>query len=364
LVACGSPGSDRASGEGLESPLPRSEVYRVERVADDIYATVVQDGISPSRFAASLIVIRDDHVVVVDSRHDDESAQELIDTIAALTALPVGYVVNTHWHGDHVQGNARFREVFPEVRFVAGATVAEDLMSLGRQRLDEEVARVDARAEAAGGWLAAGAGPDGTALTAEEIEALPGQIAAARAYADERRSLELVPPTIVVENRFELVEGDPTIEIIRVGPAHTRGDVVVYLPDHGVLALGDLIEDGFPWFGDGFPRGWADAMDRIVDIPGTVLLGAHGPVLRDREALETQRRFTRRIAETAAAAVTAGVGLEQAMSGGEFEEFQTRYTIRMTDATEAERTERFAAFVREVLTRAVAEAAGDLEETR
>jgi glyoxylase-like metal-dependent hydrolase (beta-lactamase superfamily II) len=362
LVTSCSPSDAPEAREAGPDPsgVPESETYRLERVTDDVYATVVRDGISPSQFAASLIVIRSDHVLVVDSRHDDASAQELLDTIAALTDLPVGFVINTHWHGDHVQGNARFRAAYPNVRFVGGATTDEDIRTLGRQRLDDEIERVAGRIAAAEGRLESGTRDDGTPLTDEEKAALPGQRESATAYVEARRAIELVEPDITVERSLELSEASPAIEILRVGPAHTRGDVVVWIPERGVLALGDLIEDGFPYLGDGYPSGWADALDTAAEIEASVLLGAHGPVLRDRVAFETQRRFARLIADAAAAA-EAGRTASDVVASGEFDEFLTHFTARMNQASEPERRERFHRFATEVLARAVAERTGESE---
>ena len=328
FASCGGPAPDARGGE----------TFRLEPVADGVYATVVRDGISPSQFGASLIVLRSDHVLVVDSRHDAASADELIATIRGLTELPVRYVVNTHWHGDHVQGNVRFREAFPDVRLVGGATIAGDMETLGRQRL-----------------------------------------------AEQGLDIELVPPEITVEHELRLDDGEPVIEIVKVGPAHTRGDVIVRVPSRGVIAIGDLIEDGFPWFGDGYPSAWATALDRIAAMlaegDGPILVGGHTSVLRDLELFETQREFVRRIAVAAADASTAAAAgseadvdpgtdgaieaaIEAAIAAADVAEFRDHFTRRMAAASEQERTERFDAFLAEVMERALAEASGELAEDR
>lgn len=341
-MAAGCGGGDRAAdagpgaeaaGSGSAAPEPvdasGSELYRLERVADGVYATVVRDGVSPSQYATSLIVVRSDHVLVVDSRHDAASADELIATIRGLTDLPVKYVVNTHWHGDHVQGNARFRAVFPDVRLIGGTTCDVDMRTLGRRRLDEQIAR--------------GAAPEG---------------------------LRLVPPEITVEHELRLDDAEPAVDILKVGPAHTRGDVIVRIPARGVIAIGDLVEDGFPWFGDGFPAGWAAAMDRIAGMldamrtdgasGSPILMGGHGPVLRDRAMFDAQRAFVHRVVEAASSAASANAGVEAAIAAAGVEEFRDHFTRRV-EGDEAAKSERFAAFVAEVMGRAYAEASGELE---
>lgn len=363
-----------AAGSTASQPIDASgsEIYRLERVADGVYATVVLDGISPSQYATSLIVIRSDHVLVVDSRHDAASADELIATTRGLTDLPVKYVVDTHWHGDHVQGNARFREVFPDVRLIGGTTADEDMRTLGRRRLDQQIERVEGRVAAARGWLESGVGEDGVALTEDEREALPEQIAEAERYLEARRAIRLIPPEITVEHELRLDDAEPAVEIVKVGPAHTRGDVIVRIPARGVIAIGDLVEDGFPWFGDGFPAGWAEAMDRIAGMldamqadgaaGSPILLGGHGPVLRDRAMFETQRAFVHRIVEAASSAAGADAGVEAAIESADLDEFREHLTRRV-EGDAAAKSERFAGFVAEVMERAYAEASGQLEES-
>jgi glyoxylase-like metal-dependent hydrolase (beta-lactamase superfamily II) len=346
---------------GSAAATAQESVFELEQIADDVYATVVREGISPSQYAASLIVIRTDHVLVVDTRHNGPAASDLLATISELTALPVRYVVNTHWHGDHVQGNAAVRASYRDVQIIGGVTTDTDMATIGRERLDDEISGLEGRIDAARQWLIDGVRTDGTQLTEEEIGSLPGLIDVAEGRLTILRDIELIAPDVMVSDRLLLTDAEPAIEIIRVGPAHTRGDVVVRLPDRGILAIGDLIEDGFPWFGDGYPAGWAEAMDLIEGIPGEMILGAHGPVLRDRKMFDAQRSFVRAIADAARAAAEQGWDIDEALARADFSEFEEHFTARLIDLTAEERHERFAGFVREVMARALMEAAGELD---
>lgn len=362
LAGCapGAPGSDPDRTATADSTATDSTVYRPVEIRPDVFATVVRDGVDPSQWATSLIVVRSDHVLVVDTRQHAPAADELLATVARVTDLPVRYVVNTHWHGDHVQGNAAFRAAYPELRIIGGATVAEDMRALGRERLDGEIARGDAWIATARGWLESGQRDDGSPLTDEEKAALPDRIAATEAYVEARRGLELVPPDIAVDSALSLGDAEPRVEILEVGPAHTRGDVIVLLPERGIGAIGDLIEDGFPWFGDGYPAGWAAALDRIAALDLDVILPGHGPVLRDREMFDIQHRFARAVAEAARRAVETGLSLEEASAATDLQEFETHFTRHLADRPPEERHERYAAFVDETFARAYAEASGAL----
>jgi glyoxylase-like metal-dependent hydrolase (beta-lactamase superfamily II) len=62
--------------------------------------------------------------------------------IRRLTDLPVRYLVSTHWHGDHVQGNQSIREHFPDVRIIGHSSTIEDMRGAGRRRLDDDIGRI------------------------------------------------------------------------------------------------------------------------------------------------------------------------------------------------------------------------------
>ena len=369
LAGCG--GADPASepapppaiAAAADTAAAEPSVYELVEIAPRVYATVVRAGVNPSQWATSLIVVRRDHVLVVDTRQHASAANELLETVRGVSDLPVRYVVNTHWHGDHVQGNEAFRARHPDVRIIGGATTAEDMRTLGRRRLDEDIARVEGRITAARGRLERGEGEDGTQLTEEEKAELPARIEAAEAYVAARRELVLVPPDLAVDSVLSLTDGEPRVDILRVGPAHTRGDVVVLLPGLRIAAIGDLIEDGFPWFGDGYPAAWADALDRIGALGFDAYLPGHGPVLRDREMFNIQRRFARAVADEARRAVDAGLDLEAARAGADFSEFEDHFTRHLADRPPEERRDRFAAFLDETFARAFAEAAGEVSTT-
>lgn len=337
-----------------------ADVFELVPVTEGVWATTVREGISPSQYAASVIVVRGDHALVVDSRHGPAAAADLIATIRELTPLPVRYLVCTHWHGDHVQGNQAFREAFPDLRIVGGATLAEDMATLGRTRLDEDIERRRTGIDTGRRWLEADTRDDATALSDEDRTRIGGEIERLQGVVAELESVELVPPDLIVDDVLELDDAEPLVRVIRMGPAHTRGDVIVHLPGPGVLALGDLVEDGFPWFGDGTPRGWARALDRVAALEAEIHLPAHGPVLREPGMVEMQHRFVRAVVKRAAEAAAEGATLEAALADDPFAAFEAHFTRRLSDLTLAERAERFDAFVLEVFELALAEASAEV----
>ena len=142
-------------------------------------------------------VIGDDGVAVIDTFEHPEAAQQLLVEIRKLTALPVKFVVNTHYHIDHVAGNRVFQQ--------AGAIV---------------FAQRNVR----------------TWIHTENLKFFGKDI-----KAEEKTMVEsLGSPDAVYDSGVTLFLGSRKIEV-RVFPGHTGGDSVVFVPDANIVFTGDLV---------------------------------------------------------------------------------------------------------------------------
>jgi len=99
-----------ASASPTAAPAPshaESDGFTVEKLAEGVYAAVRTDPPGLMVDANSLFIVNDADVVVVDA---PEASAELIGTLRKITGKPVTYLINTHWHDDHVIGNAAWRK--------------------------------------------------------------------------------------------------------------------------------------------------------------------------------------------------------------------------------------------------------------
>ena len=105
-----------ASGvSGAQPPSPSE--YEVVKLAEGVYGFMWKAvPISPEPNV--LIVVNDDDVLVVDADMFPSSAKTIVQEIRKLTPKPVRYLVNTHWHDDHVFGNATFKDAWPGVHVI------------------------------------------------------------------------------------------------------------------------------------------------------------------------------------------------------------------------------------------------------
>ncbi|MDL4812673.1 MBL fold metallo-hydrolase [Actinomadura opuntiae] len=176
--------------------------------------------------------------MLVDTTSTEARNRAMLDAVAALADRPPKALVNTHHHGDHVSGNW--------------------LMPPGTPIFGHS----DCRAEV---LRASRAGTSG----------IPGP--------DYGRT-EVRPPDVTFSAITTLYVGDRPIELIPVGPAHTRGDVLVWLPEDKVLFSGDIVfNGGQPFLVEGSLPGYRRALSLVRRLLPDVLVPGHGPVCRGEE---------------------------------------------------------------------------------
>ncbi len=168
-------------------------------------------------------IIGDDGVLVVDSFEDPEAAQALLKVIREKTALPVRYVVNTHYHLDHVAGNGVFQ--------AAGAVI-----------LAQRNVRAWERTENAKFF--------GDTITP----------------AQKKMVQSFVLPSIVYGQGIELYLGQRKV-VVRVMPGHTGGDSVVVVPDADAVFTGDLF--------------WNHCLPNLIDADTAAQMHTNAVLLQD-----------------------------------------------------------------------------------
>jgi len=269
------------------------DVFRVEQLAPGVYAALVLPQPDAYAFANSLVVLGERGVLVVDTQQSPRAARALIREIETLTELPVRWVVNTHWHGDHVYGNSAYRARWPNVEFFATQRTLDGMQGLGAERRAEELASLPESIREREGWLEAGSLPDGEPLTPELRAQVSYSLRIRRLYLDELEELQIVYPENVVEQRTVLDLGGRTVTMMSVGWAHTEGDLVVLLGDERILAVGDLLEEGLPWIADASVTGWASSLERLQELDPHIVLPSHAKGPGDRSLLDRQAALLR-----------------------------------------------------------------------
>ena len=258
------------------APPPRPPLP-IRRLAPDVYLVLGDTGRgSEGRANAGFIVTRDG-VVAIDAQASPVDAERMLASIRTVTKQPVRWVILTHHHPDHHFGTIVFKR--------QGAKV---------------MAHPDTRT------LSAEGGED--AALADWSRVVGVQNLLGFEYANT--------PDRPVTTSDTLRIGGTTIVAAHLGPAHTPGDLVVWLPEHRVLFAGDLlIEDGVSMMVDGNSRAMLDAMDALQKFDATVVVPGHGRVPAVPVELEdSTRRYVAALREEMKSAIEQGVPMKRALS--------------------------------------------------
>jgi cyclase len=219
---------------GANSCLAQGGNLKLEKVGDGMWAAIVNDGGKAGGNAG--FVVGDGGIAVIDTFEDAGAAREFLAAIRQISSLPIRFVINTHYHLDHVAGN----EVFAS----AGALV---------------FAHRNVRA-----WL-----------RTENLKFFGDAI-----KPEDKALVEALKlPDVIYDDRLEFYLGKRLLQV-RFLRGHTGGDSVVYVPDARVLFCGDLLwKDHVPNLVDASTDKWVATLDSLSkDYAGSTFVPGHGGV--------------------------------------------------------------------------------------
>ncbi|HSC76925.1 MAG TPA: MBL fold metallo-hydrolase [Candidatus Acidoferrales bacterium] len=342
----------------LPATLAAQQAFDIVPVADGVYAAIGK-GTAPMAIGCNAaIIINDNEVLVVDTHYTPSAAHALLAEIKKLTDKPVRYVVETHWHNDHVQGSQAYVNVYPGgVEFISSHATREDIEKKAIPSVKQDLESLPQRIEQAEQQLAAGKGQDGQPLTDEQKTQRRAQINRQKAYLEELKQMQISLPTLTFERSLVLHRGPHPIHVLFFFKGHTRGDVVVYLPDQKVVAAGDLVTQGLPFPRDSYPGEWAKTMKAIAELNFDQLIPGHGPVQKGKDHVNLLAQIFESVAQQVKAAVDKKLSLEDAKKAVNVESFRQAIT-----GGNAQQNAGFDARIATLIERAYAEAKGELKD--
>jgi len=312
----------------LHAQIPQTPAYKLEiqKLADGVYVAAHTELPSLLPDANSVFIINDEDAVVVDTNLTLESARASLEQLRKLTSKPVRFVINTHWHDDHVTGNQVYHDAFPSAEFIAHDETREGLMTesiANRKSMQEGAPQV---VEQMKSQMAEGKSLFGGELTPSIRESHEGDLARVEQYLADTPKLQRVLPTITLTDRLTLHRGNRTIEIRYLGRGHSRGEVVVYLPQEKILVVGDLVSPTEPLIGDKSNVGeWIGTLEKLQQIPADTIIPGHGPVMRDDSKVARLHDMLVSLQQQVDRAVSRGETLEQARKSVDLSQFRKTF---------------------------------------
>lgn len=224
---------------------------KVEKINDRVYAMLGPTD-PPNRenggyMTNHLVIIGDKGVILVDAGSHRDVAEHIDKAIKTFTEKPVTHVLITHHHSDHHLGLSYFKDA----QVIASSLSAKQIEDNGRGMVK---------------WMERNTGKN------------------------LRNTRPVVPHARVAHKTRESMEinGVP-LELISTGTAHTDGDMVVWLPEDGVLASGDILVHTInPNFRDGNLKNWIAVVDDMLKLPLKAVMPGHGPLMQRKDVVEFQ----------------------------------------------------------------------------
>jgi len=287
--------------------LAADDLFDIKPVADGVYAAIAKPAYKVNCNAA--IILFDDVVLVVDTHSKPSAARALIEQIKKLTDKPVRYVVNTHFHWDHYQGNQAYPSSWPAgVEIISSEATRANIEQRGIPRVKHEIVTMPQEIEKLKSDL-------DKASDVRQKEQLRANLLQAEAYLAELKSMQVTLPSVTFDHSLILHRPSKTVEILWLGNAHTNGDVFVYLPREKVLVTGDALHGWTPYMGDSYPFDWIQTLDAAEKLDFDQVIGGHGDVMRGKERFELWKHYFGDLMDEAAQAYARGASLEDAEKG-------------------------------------------------
>ena len=264
-------------------PSPAQAAHRFQQIQPGVYSAVGTGAMNVG--SNSAVIINKDDVLIVDSHITPEAARVLLQELKSITDKPVRFLVNTHFHFDHTDGNQVFG---PDVEIIgheftrkklAGDFLHEPIFVNSIGALPRQLADLQTRAEA-----------EQDAATRERLQQ---QLRVQRAYQEQLKEIRPVPPNVTLTHQMTLVRGDREIQLLFVGRGHTGGDLVVFLPKERVLCSGDLIVNGLANLVDGYVNDWPDALERLKPLGFDDVIPGHGEPFKGKERIDSFQEYLR-----------------------------------------------------------------------
>jgi cyclase len=246
----------------------RSQSSLVHQLAPGVY---YREAEPEKRIIAntSWIVFRD-YVAVIDANYP-WGARAVINDLRQTSKLPVRFVFDTHYHADHAYGNSVWVD--------AGATI-----------VCSEECTAESKAKNTPGW----------AKNAETGD-----------YSLKPYRLE--HPQISFRDKMVMDDGTRRLELERIGPAHTRGDAVAYLPKERILITGDVVVNNTQHNlsdPDADPENWVRVLDDLATRDIATVVTGHGP-MGTVDTIRGDRAFLADIIKQVRAGIAAGKTADQ-----------------------------------------------------
>lgn len=249
---------------------------KVTRLADGVYA--IEHRGRPTQSGNTTVIIGERQVFVVDSCFLPSEAREDIAQIRQWTDKPVSYLLNTHFHNDHNNGNKTYLDAFPSLAIIAQAETKKDMDLIQPGNVERMPGQLAATIAA----LKQGKLQNGRVLSEDEKKQVQALLPGMEKREAEFKTLVYQSPTLIFIDKLDIDLGNREVQVRHLGRGNTPGDAIVYLPKEKIVVAGDLLVHPIPYTYDGYPAEWVQTLKNLAQLDAEIIVPGHGAVLRGK----------------------------------------------------------------------------------
>lgn len=300
--------------------------FDIQKLSKGVYAVIRNEPASLWFNPNNAFIIGKRDVIVIDSNIAAVYTREVLDALRKITDKPVKYVINTHWHEDHIIGDRVYRDAFPAVKFIGHRSTLRDLPTIGAANRKGSVENGKGFVDLLTTQIAKREDLAGQRMTEEERLGYLSDIDLVGAYLAEAPDFEIIMPSILVDEHLDLDQDGRRVVVRFLGRAHTAADLVVFLPKEKILFSGDLIVWPVPLIGStSYPLEYGETLKKLKNIKAKTVVPGHGPVMHESTYLDLMIDLLGSIKQQAEASFARGETLAQMRKSIHLDELRTRF---------------------------------------
>ena len=293
---------DKRTGRS-SGPVITGKVYAFEKIADGVYYATSD---SPMATGGNhTIIVGDRNVFLVDAGTTPAAARALLEDMKLITDKPVRWVVNTHFHFDHTDGNSIFG---PDVEIIGTEYVRhmiadEDVLHI--EPFKTAMANMPIQVDALKKQIA-------DEKDSTRRASLETQLAVKQADWEEFKTMKAIPPNVTYNSKMTVFQGSREIQLLFLGRGHTQGDTIVYLPKERIVCSGDMMETQPAYMGNAFFDEWIATLDKLKEMNFETVLPGHGVPFHNKELITAYQSYLKDLMTQVAALRKQGVSADDA----------------------------------------------------
>lgn len=278
--------------------IPESKHFNIQPLAPGVYAAINKD--EGHAICNSGIIDLGDETLVFDCFISPAAARDLRQVAESLTGNPVRYLVNSHYHNDHVRGN----QCFKGARILATQTTHDLIAQKDPEEQATEKASMDKRIEIFEAKLK-------SATDAHQQKEYRLVLEYFKAIQESFGEYVMTLPDSIIGDSTWIEGSQRKVLLLSKGAGHTADDLVMWIPREKILFASDLVFIGFhPWLGDGSVQAWINTLETLRGMKPEIVVPGHGRVGAARD-IDTMMSYLQQAIELVDKAVREGRKAEE-----------------------------------------------------